>query len=111
MPSHEIERFLNSWEHESGITLRLLKTLPDDQYDFRPDPEGRSLGELAWHLAEIEGIMTTIAVKRDFGATPPPGLHRPRTIAELVSGYERVHREALERVRTIATDDLERTFP
>ena len=26
--------------------------------DIRPDPDGRSLGELAWHLAEMEAYGT-----------------------------------------------------
>ncbi|MGH7732076.1 MAG: DinB family protein [Candidatus Eiseniibacteriota bacterium] len=111
MSSHEIERFLSAWEFESKLTVNLLNTLPKDQYDFRPDPGGRSLGELAWHLAEIEGIMTTIAVKRDFGAPMPAGLERPRTVPELATGYERIHREAVERVRAIRPEDLDRTFP
>jgi uncharacterized damage-inducible protein DinB len=49
---NEIERFLASWEREAESTVKLLKALPATQYDFRPDASGRSLGELAWHLAE-----------------------------------------------------------
>ncbi len=111
MSSHEIERFLSTWEHESEMTARLLKTLPQDQYDFRPDPEGRSLGELTWHLAELEGFMSMLAMERDFRAPKPAGLERPRTVAELASGYERVHRESVERVRGIQPEDLDRTLP
>ena len=111
MSSHELDRFLSTWEYESDLTKKLLTTLPKDQYDFRPDPEGRSLGELAWHLAEIEGIMTTIAVKWDFSAPKPAGLERPRTVGELATGYERIHEQAVERVRGIRPEDLDRTFP
>ena len=111
MSSHEIERFLSTWEHESELTARLLKTLPQDRYDFRPDPEGRSLGELAWHLAELEGFMSTIAMQRDIRAPKPAGIERPRTVPELATGYERVHREAVERVRTIRPEDLDHTLP
>jgi len=58
MPSNELEMFLGSWEHEAKNTQRLLAALPTTQYDFRPDPKGRSLGELAWHLAEIEAYLS-----------------------------------------------------
>ena len=50
----ELENFNDVWEHETAKTIKLLQCLPRDGYDFRPDPEGRSLGELAWHLAEAE---------------------------------------------------------
>ena len=111
MLGDEIEQFLSLWEVESRLTAKLLETLPEDQYDFRPDPDGRSLGELAWHLAELEAIMTTIAVKRDFNAPMPRGVERPRAVPELRAGYVRVHREAVERVRGIRLEDLDREFP
>jgi uncharacterized damage-inducible protein DinB len=110
MPSTEVEQFLRIWEYESDLTGKLLRTLPDS-YDFRPDPEGRSLGELAWHLAELEAIMTSIAVSQKLATPMPPGLERPRIVSELATGYERVHREAVERVRSLRPEDLDREFP
>src|SRR5215510_9627374 len=98
MPN-EVEQFLSLWEYEHGLTHSLLKTLPEGSYDFRPDPAGRSMGELAWHLSELEYIMSRLASERDFAAAMSYRLERPRTIPELATGYERVHREAVERVR------------
>ena len=49
---NELETFLSAWEREAQNSLRLLRASPATQYDFRPDAGGRSLGELAWHLAE-----------------------------------------------------------
>ena len=111
MVNEETAEFLKTWEWESRTTLELLKTIPPDQYEFRPDPNGRSMGELAWHLPELEAIMTTIAVRRDFNTPPPSGIERPRTVAELAPGYDRIHREAVERVREIRSEDLDREFP
>src|SRR6476620_10944805 len=48
----ELERFLELWNREAEKTVSLLRALPVDQYDFRPDAGGRSIGEMAWHLAE-----------------------------------------------------------
>lgn len=50
----ELRTFREIWERESAKTKSLLESLPRDAYDFRPDPEGRSLGEMAWHVAEPE---------------------------------------------------------
>ncbi len=44
---NELERFMEIWEHEATKTRTLLQALPQESYDFRPDPDGRSLGELA----------------------------------------------------------------
>jgi len=110
-PISEINEFIGLWEHESGVTAQLLRTLPANQLDFRPDPRGRSLSELAWHLAEIEAIMSTIAAQRNFRVAPPPGLERPATADAIADGYVRMHGEAVERVRRIAPADLGVEFP
>ncbi len=109
---HELFTFFSEWDAEARKTAQLLRSLPPNQYDFRPDPQGRTLGQLAWHLAEIDGYMSwSIETgKFDFGAKIP-GLERPRTVAELAPGYERVHREAVARLKKLTPEDLLRTMP
>ena len=109
MSAVELERFLTVWDAEAQKTTVLLKSLPTDQYDFRPDPDARSLGELAWHLAEVEGYMSFGAERGKFEVgMKVPGLERPRTVEELAPGYERVHADSVARVRRLAEEDLAR---
>jgi uncharacterized damage-inducible protein DinB len=112
MPSRELEQFLATWEFEAENTVKTLRALPADKYDFRPDPKGRSLGELAWHMSEIDAYMTSgiDAGKFDF-ASKPPGIERPRSIEALAPGYERIHRDAVARVQKLKVEDLDRTVP
>ncbi len=108
MSSREHLQFLAAWEHEAQSTLKLLRALPEAQYDFRPDPEGRSLGELAWHLAEVDAYITEGVLSGRFEFQRRlPGLERPGTVAELAPGYERVHRECISRIRAMKPEDLE----
>jgi uncharacterized damage-inducible protein DinB len=111
MPSNELEMFLASWDREAANTVKLLKALPPTQYDFRPDPGGRSLGELAWHLAEGDAYMSYGIERGQFTmGEKPPNIERPRTIEALAPGYERVHREAVARIRNLTPQDLDRTI-
>jgi len=110
MPN-ELDRFIETWEREAAKTVKLLGCLPPDQYDFRPDPEGRSLGELAWHLAEGDAYMTAGVEAGEFSmSSRPPGIERPRKVEELAQGYERVHRDAVARIRKLAPEDLDRSI-
>lgn len=105
----ELQTFLNFWDYEAKKTAGLLRALPAGQYDFRPDREARSLGELCWHLAELDAY-TTYGIDQG-GFQPgirPPGIERPRSLEPLASGYERVHAEAVERVRLLTPADLDR---
>ena|SRR2546425_6592336 len=107
----ELERFNEIWEREATKTIRLLETLPPEGYGFRPDPDGRSLGELAWHLAEAEAYGTFGIERGGFSRDArPAGIERPRTIQELGPAFERVHRDALRRVRELAPQDLDRSI-
>lgn len=109
MSRHELDRFLTTWNFEAKRTADLLRALPTQQYDFRPDPKGRSLGEMAWHLAEIDAYMTSGIEQNKFDFTgKPAGIERPRAIQELAGGYERIHSDAVARVQKLTPEDLDR---
>jgi uncharacterized damage-inducible protein DinB len=111
MPN-ELETFLRVWNREAEKTAALMRALPDDGYDFRPDPGGRSLGELAWHLAEVDAYVSFCIENGKFDLqTKPPGIERPRKVAELAPGFERIHRDAVARVEKLTLADLGRTLP
>lgn len=110
MAVNELERFLTTWNREAESTLKVLRALPASQYDFRPDKDGRSLGELAWHLAEGDAYMSFGIENGRFAMEPkPPNIERPRTVEALAPGYDRIHREAVARIRKLTSDDLDRT--
>jgi uncharacterized damage-inducible protein DinB len=104
--------FLESWEREAANTIKVLQSLPSTQYDFRPDPGGRSLGELAWHLAEGDAYISFGIDRGQFTMdAKPPDIERPRQVDALAPGYERVHREAVARIRKLSLEDLDRRIP
>jgi uncharacterized damage-inducible protein DinB len=111
-PANELDRFRTVWNMEAELTIQLLETLPADQYDFRPDPGGRSLGELAWHLSEIEGYISHGITK---GAVTfqeaPPNMQRPREVRLLGPGYRRIHEEGVARLASVTEADLDREIP
>lgn len=106
--TNEIDRFRKVWDMEAEKTLQMLEALPPTQYDFRPDPQGRSIGELAWHLSEIEGYISLGVAKGNVTfQNVPPNMKRPREVHLLAPGYRRVHEEAVARLAGITNDQLE----
>lgn len=109
MTAREQASFVATWADEAQRTLRVLRALPPEQYDFRPDPHGRSIAELAWHLAEMEAFTAhSVATGRIDFAARLPGLERPADAAGLAEGYARVHDAALARVSALGPAELER---
>lgn len=107
--STELENFLQQWEREAAATVALMQALPPDQYDFRPDANGRSIGELAWHLAEIDAYLTFGIAQGEFrSGGKPPNIQRPRSIEALAPAFRVVHDEAVARIRQLGAADLDR---
>jgi len=112
MAMNELELFLSTWEGEATKTLKLLQALPTAQYNFRPDAGGRSLGELAWHLAEADAYPSFIIESGQFNLeVRPPNIERPRQVEALAPGYERIHRDAVARISKLKAEDLDRSTP
>jgi uncharacterized damage-inducible protein DinB len=44
-------------------------------------------------------------------ADRPPNMERPRTIEALAPGFERLHQEAVARIRPLSNTDLDRELP
>jgi uncharacterized damage-inducible protein DinB len=112
MSTNELDMILEAWDREAENTLTLLRALPAAQYDFRPDAGGRSLGELAWHLAEGDAYISYVIETGQFNlGIKPPNIERPRQVEALAPGYERIHSEAVARIRKLKPEDLDRSIP
>ena len=105
----EMDMYRAVWNAEAARTITVLEALPPDKYDFQPDPEGRSLGQLAWHLSEIDACLSFGVEHNRFRfEDEPPNLRRPREISLLAPGYRRVHQEAVARLEAMTDEDLDR---
>jgi uncharacterized damage-inducible protein DinB len=106
-PLDELDTFRSVWDAEAEQTIRLLEALPNDQYDFRPDPQGRSIGELAWHLSEIDACLSFgIAAQRFRLEDEPPNLKRGQLVlmcrmaGGAAPGLYGPNREEMQAIRT-----------
>jgi uncharacterized damage-inducible protein DinB len=112
MQNEEFARFLQVWDDEAALTVRVIAAIPADKYDFRPDPGGRSLGEMAWHLCEGDAYNSLGVAEGGFSPDMrPPGMERPKQVAALAPGFERVHREAVARIKGLDPKSLDREIP
>jgi uncharacterized damage-inducible protein DinB len=105
----ELQEFLAEWERETDGTLALIGSLPALQYDFRPDAGGRSVGELAWHLAEVDAYVSLGIQRGEFKfVVKPAHIERPRTIEALAPAFGVVHEDATARIARLQVADLDR---
>ncbi len=100
---HTIGEFASAWEFESAGTLRLLERITDEALGHESFPNGRTLGQLAWHIVQTipEMMGRTGLLITGVGEHDP----MPASAAAIVAGYRAVSASLVEQMRANWTDD------
>ncbi len=101
-----ITDFLNDWRYESHSTMKCLNMLTDASLAQSVSPEGRTLGQLAWHIAETLAEMPTRAGLTVTGADTGAEENSipPTSAATIASTYEGSAKQVTEQVQAHWTD-------
>jgi uncharacterized damage-inducible protein DinB len=92
-------------ESELPAFLRVLRALPEDRLDYRPDPKSKNAAQLASVLIEEEAAL---AVMIETGRIDWQR-HEPKTkVADIVAAYEKNHRAVTERLEKLGDADWNR---
>lgn len=89
-----VREFVDDWTRESGISLRMERALTDASLSQKMDAEGRTLGQLAWHMVVMIG-MTGTAAGLEVQA-PPRGAESPTSAARISDAYEKAAQSLAE---------------
>jgi uncharacterized damage-inducible protein DinB len=80
---------LQELEHEAQTTRKLLERVPDNRLAWRPHEKGRTLGDLAMHVAMVPGSVVDFVSRPTPTQAPdfadPPA---PATTPELVHAFD-----------------------
>lgn len=89
-------------EQEAATTRKLLEIVPEDKLSWKPHPKAMSLGQLAMHIALIQGGVAELGQPdvKELGGFPEP---EAASRAEILQAFEESQKKAKEIVG--ATDD------
>jgi uncharacterized damage-inducible protein DinB len=91
-----INEFVEDWRQESAATSRVLNELTDESISHEWWKEGRTLGDLAWHLVTtIPEMMTKTGLAFTGAKNDDP---TPNTAVEIKSAYDYLAAELIEQV-------------
>ena len=76
---------IKSRKAEFPAFVRVLKALPGDKLDYRPDPKARTAAELAWVMAAEEAALLKLL---ETGTVEWKDEKPPSTVDEIVAAYE-----------------------
>jgi uncharacterized damage-inducible protein DinB len=105
------QRFLDAYEQEHETTMRVLRALPADQSEYRPNDRCKTARELAWSFALEPRLGTMVVVENVFASGMPSGKppEAPTSWAAVLEAAEQAHREFADQVRAIPDEQLDAT--
>jgi len=98
-----VAEFVEDWSRESAISLKVQRALTDDSLKHKSDPEGNTLGKIAWHMVVMAG-MTGSAVGLEVVA-PPRGAEPPSSASGIADAYQTAARSMSEQASTRLKDE------
>jgi uncharacterized damage-inducible protein DinB len=98
-----VSDFVADWTRESGISLKVERTLTDASLNQKTDLEGRTLGQLAWHMVVMIG-MTGTAAGLSVEA-PPREAVPPASAAAIADAYEKAAKSLSDQAAKTLEDD------
>ena len=57
------DSILNEMDQEAQTTKRVLERVPEGKYSWRPHPKSFSVGQLALHIASVQGNVAALAAQ------------------------------------------------
>ena len=102
-----VDPILMEMDQEAEITKRLFEIIPEDKLSWRPHPKAKSLGELAMHIAWLQGAVAELAQSESTEIPDFPPDPEAASRAEIVETFT----ESLKKAKQIvnATDDANAT--
>jgi uncharacterized damage-inducible protein DinB len=105
------QQFLDAYEREHKVTIRVLRAYPTDKLELQPHPKLKTARELAWMFVlerylgmRVYNDAFADAAPGQGGAPPPP----PQSWNDLLDTLEKVHGEFGSMVRSTRDDELNR---
>ncbi|HJU73037.1 MAG TPA: DinB family protein [Gemmatimonadaceae bacterium] len=100
------QQWLDAYEREHAITMKVLREFPTDKADFQPHPDCRTARELAW-IFVLERGLGQIVLNDGFakgapGESPKP----PQSFDAVIAAYENAHKEFGDMVRAMPDEQL-----
>ena len=91
---------------ENATTLQIIRAIPADKGDYRPDPNSKSALELAWHMATAEHRFLACIADGAFNFDPFPRPESTHTPAGVSDWYSQTFNANMERISKMSGEQL-----
>lgn len=105
-----VQPLVDELVQEGATTRRLLQRVPQEQFGWKPHAKAKSLGQLATHIASVQGNLATMLQGSSAEAGSAGAEVVPSTTDDLVAMFDANLEKAKTMLAKIADDDLPSTW-
>lgn len=98
-----IAEFVEDWTRESAISLKVERALTDSSLQNKSDPEGNTLGKIAWHMVVMIGMTGTAAGLEV--VAPARGSEPPSSAKSIADAYQTAAQSMTEQASKKLNDE------
>jgi uncharacterized damage-inducible protein DinB len=104
------EAFVQEIDHEAATTRRVLERVPADRLAWKPHAKSMSLGELAMHVAQVPGFISSWATQDtlDFGSLTHQAA--PTSTEQILEAHDSGLAKAKENMTSLGDAGLQRIW-
>jgi len=100
-----LHSILPTFENEHRLTSKILKAIPADKADYRPDPNSMSDFDLAWHIAASEKRFMVTIPAGEFFVAP---IEKLKTMPEVLEFHTESFKSGLAVIKEMPPEHLAR---
>src|SRR3954471_21194371 len=105
------QQFLDAYEREHAITMKVLRAYPADKAELRPHPRLKTARELAWVFVLERGLgkagLANAFASGQVGGKPPEA---PDSWSTVVEAVEQAHADFRDHFSSYTDDQLQETI-
>lgn len=107
-PASHLDPFIANWNRVHKQSVSIMKSAPNDKYDWKPADSAMPLGELMNHLYIAESLFIDSAMT---GGFKPENL--PKAINdtdELIAAFDQLHQEGVAKIAALTPEQMGETI-
>lgn len=107
-PASHLDPFIANWSRVHKQTTRLMKSAPNDKYDWKPEDTAMTLGGLMNHLylSELFFVESTVTGGFDKENRPQP----VNDTEALIAAFDQSHSEGVAKIASLTPEQLNETI-
>src|SRR5436305_909842 len=101
--------FIGTIQNETETTKKVIRAVPEDKKNYKPDAKSMSANDLAWHIVTSEIWFLSGIVAGEFQMGQPPAT--PASVHVIVEWYETNHCDLLNKLKDLPADKAVKPVP